>query len=315
MDQETKQKSLDNLTRAETVLVTVAKTAGFDALASGLALYLSCIKLGKNTSIQAKPPSVGDAQNLYGVDKIGQIGGSKNLVVVINNAVDNVDKVTYSLEETQLRIVIHPFPGAKNVTQEQVSFEEAPTKPNLIFAIGYESAEQLKQEITHEQIVDSNCWIINISKKDMGQIFAQVNIFNDQASSISEVSAQLFQQLALPLDEDIAYNLYAGLLSATNNFSPALTTPFSLDIASWLIKFGAGRASFAQEQSRQASFTVQDQIDKLVSGQQIEDKNTYSPSPLNQTPIENVERKSSGQETWLKPPKIYKGSKSFDREN
>jgi len=246
MDPNSKQKTLDNLTKAETILISVSQNAGFDALSAGLALYLSCIKLGKNATIKAKTPSVGDAQKLYGVDKIGHFEGSKNLIVVVNDAIDNVDKVTYSLEETKLKIVVHPFPGAKNVTQDQISFEETPTKPNFIFALGYNTPEELKQEIAQEQNLDPEVWIINISKEDMGQIIAQVNIFNTQAVSLCEVAGLLFQDLALPLDEDIAYNLYQGITEATANFSPAKTSQLSLETASWLLKFGAGKASFAR---------------------------------------------------------------------
>ncbi|MBI2598653.1 hypothetical protein HYW40_00290 [Candidatus Curtissbacteria bacterium] len=297
MDQDSKQKTLDNLTKAQTILVAVSKNAPFDALASGLALYLSCVKLGKNASILAKSPSVGEAQRLYGVDKIGRFEGNKNLIVVVNDAVDNVDKVTYSLEDTKLKIVVHPFPGAKNVTPDQISFEETPSKPNLIFSVGYRTPEELKQDIVHEQNLDPNIWVVNINKEDMGGIFAQVNIFNQEAASVSEVTAQLFQELALPLDEDISYNLYIGIASATENFAPALASPLSFETAAWLLKFGAGRAGFANPGSSHREMPEPDF------------------APIDQPAIENVERKKTSPETWLKPPRIYKGSKSFDREN
>ncbi|MEX2028780.1 MAG: hypothetical protein WD988_04760 [Candidatus Curtissbacteria bacterium] len=295
MDAESKQKTLDNLTKAEAILIVVSKNAGFDGLASGLALYLSCIKLGKNAQIMAPSPSIGDAQTLYGVDKIGRFEGGKNLVVVVNDAVDNVDKVTYSLEDTKLKIVVHPFPGAKGVTRQQISFEETPTRPNLIFAIGFKSQDELKQEIAHEQILDPNIWIININKQDVGQLFAQVNAFSDQAASICEVTAQIFQQLALPLDEDISFNLYAGIARATDYFSPSLVSPMSFESAAWLLKFGAGKASFANPKVEKPGLDPE-------------------PNPFDQPAIEQVERKAGGQENWLKPPKVYKGSKSFDSE-
>lgn len=324
MDPNSKQKTLDNLTKAESILIAVSKNSGFDGMAAGLALYLSCIKLGKNTTIQAKDPSVDDGQRLYGADKIGRFEGNKNLVIVVNDAVDNVDKVTYSLEDTKLKIVVHPFPGARSVNRQQISFEEASAKPNLVLAVGFQTQEELNQVIAHEQNLDPNIWVININTKDVGQLSAQVNVFNGQAVSICEVTAQIFQELALPLDEDIAYNLYAGIAQATNYFSPSLVSPLSFETASWLLKFGAGRASFANPKAEKPALDAS----RLMSAQSTpafsqmpqepqEDfgKEDYpQPDPFDQPAIEQVERKTTTQENWLKPPKVYKGSKSFDSE-
>lgn len=313
MDPNSKQKTLDNLTHAESILIAVSKNSGFDGMAAGLALYLSCIKLGKNTIIQAKDPSVDDGQKLYGVDKIGRFEGNKNLVIVVNDAVDNVDKVTYSLEDTKLKIVVHPIPGARSVNRHQISFEETSTKPNLVLAVGFQTQEELNQVIAHEQNLDPKIWVININKQDVGRISAQVNVFNDQAASICEVTAHIFQELALPLDEDIAYNLYAGIAQVTNYFSPSLTLPLSFETASWLLKFGAGKASFAKPQPEPAYPIRPFQAEAPLT--QEPDNEYPVPDPYDQPAIEQVERpKATTQENWLKPPKVYKGSKSFDNE-
>ena len=124
MDQNSKEKTLENLTRAENILIAVSDNSDLDTLASGLALYLSCLKLGKNVSVLAKPPSVGQALMLYGVDKIGKATGKKNLVIVLDNAVKSVDKVTYFLDNDKLKIVVHHLPGSQGVIKEQISFEE-----------------------------------------------------------------------------------------------------------------------------------------------------------------------------------------------
>lgn len=313
MDQNSKQKSLDNLTRAETILVAVSKNADFDALASGLALYLSCVKLGKNASIIATAPSVSDAQKLYAVDRIGKFSGKKNLIVVVNDAVDSVDKVTYFLDKTKLKIVIHPVSSSQSISREQISFEESQSKPDLIFTVSFASEEELKQNIIHEQNIDPNTWIIAINKKNLDQMFAQVNVTNEQAASISEVTCQLFQELALPLDEDIAYNLYTGISASTNNFSPNLATPLSFETAAWLIKFGAGRASFAALPRQKP--ILHDIQDVKLSPAIQKDLPRELAASFDQPAIEEVEHKESSLSNWLKPPKVYHGAKSFDKEN
>ena len=326
MDQNSKEKTLENLTKAESILIAVSDSVGIDGLAAGLALHLSFQKLGKNVSILAKLPSVSDAMRLYGVDKIGKLTGKANMVVVVENAVDNVDKVTYFLEGNRLKILIHSLPGSKGVSEDQIKFEQLISKPDIIISIGFPSMEDMKKMITQEQNIDSNVWIVSINKHELSQKYAQANVFSSDSESISEITTQFVQELALPVDEDIAYNLFEGISQATGNFSLSKSSPVSFQMASWLIKFGAGRASLAGEyrrtsrvdESKQESQSVGRlfspteyvQTDQAVPSQRI-----GIPSSFDSTPIENVEPEKLSEKDWLKPPKIYKGSKSFDREN
>ena len=305
MDQNSKEKTLESLTKAEAVLVAVSENSGFDGLAAGLAICLSCQKLGKNVSIFAKSPQVSDAKTLYGVDKIGKPAGKKNLVVVVENAVQNVDKVTYFLDGNKLKIVIHSFPGTTGVSQEQLKFEETLSKPDLIFSIGNKSLEDLTRLITHEQNIDSTVWIVNINREDVKQKFAQVDICNPQAASLSEITGLILQDLALPIDQDIAFNLFVGIVDATSNFSPAKSSPASFQTAAWLVKFGAGKASLANQLSktfRNPSFVSQPSTSEFQPKAHIKPADFYKSF-------------KDSEEDWLKPPKIYKGSKSFDSEN
>src|SRR4030043_865011 len=104
MDQVLKGKTLEILTKADAISINICSRSGFDGLASGTALFLSLVKLGKNVSLFAQEPTVNDACKLYGVDRIGKTQGKKDLVVVVDNAVKTVEKVTYFLEGDKLKI-------------------------------------------------------------------------------------------------------------------------------------------------------------------------------------------------------------------
>lgn len=313
MDQDLKNKTLDRLTKAQNILIAVPQDSSFDALASGLALYLSTKKLGKNASIIAKAPTVSDANHLYGVDKIGK-SASDSFVIVIDDAVNTVDKVTYFLDKTRLKITIHPLGGSKGVSQNQISYENAPIKPDFVFALGFEALDQLKQEITQEQNIDPEIWIVSVNKSSPSQKFAQVAVSSPDAASLSEVTAQLLQELALPLNEDIAYNLYAGISDSTQNFNLSLTKPSTFQIASFLVKFGAAKASFATRSPEKPN-------QREMKPQQTPIRQSFPIKPTfeSTTPIEEVEKEKgyddgNSEADWLKPPKIYKGTNSFDKE-
>lgn len=309
MDQDSKEKTLEKLTKAENILIVVSQSSGFDGLAAGLAAYLSCRKLNKNSSIIAPPPTVDDARKLYGVDQIDTLNERQNLTIVIENAVRNVDKVSYFLDRDRLKIIVHPLPEGTGISREEISFEQNTPKPDLIFVLGFSTQEDMDKEYVHEQLMGPKVWTVVINKNQMSQKFAQATFYNPEASGLSEITAQVIQDLALPIDEDIAFNLYSGLSYSTGNFSPARTRSQAFQIASWLVKFGAGRASFAEN----TTYAHEPQ-DFAPESFHTEPISQSAPGFVDMTPIEKVEQEKTPQQDWLKPPKIYKGAKSFDKE-
>lgn len=312
MDNDIKQQIQDRLASAQNILVVVSQKAGFDGIAAGLSLYLSIKKLSKNVSIVAKNPTVGDAQLLYGVDKIGKNDDKKDLVISVADAVKNVDKVTYFLEGDVLKIVVHAFPQSNGISTEEITFDKASTKGDILFSLGFSSLEQLRSELTREQDIDSNSWIVNLNNSTPIKKFAQLDLSDPNVSGISEITTSFFQLMALPVDEDIAFNLYSGVAAASQMFSPKLVTPATLQAAAWLLKFGAGKANLAQSANIQHEETA-----NILSEQaqiQFPDQNQAAVE-LQETSEEQIEREKQSQKEWLKPPKIYRGSKSFDIES
>lgn len=303
MDPKIKEQTIDRLTRSESIQIIVDSKTGVDGIAAGLALYLSLEKLGKSISIAADSPTVGQAQTLYGVDRIGHSNGKKNLVVVIDNAVKKVEQVSYFLDDNKLKIVVHTLSGASKVDKDEISFEEQVSKPDIIISIG-DVPDNLS---TLDQKNSSSVMHINISRNPMVKNYVQFQLSHQDAASVSEIAVIFFQEMALPLDEDIAYNLYTGISTETNNFSPFATSYLSLQSALWLIKFGPGKANLAQGKQKQQEFNSN--VASTPPQQMVKQEIQYNPDY--QTQIEDVEQEKT-QKEWLKPPKIYKGSKSFD---
>lgn len=331
MDDYLKKQTLQNLAKAQNVLVAISSGGDFDSLAGGLALYLSLKKFGKNVTLVGPSPKVSDAQKLYAVDKIGKTSPKKNIIISIENAIDKVDKVTYFLEGRKLKIVIHSLPNSDGPTKNELTIDSAAISSDFILAIGYKTKEDLTKEVTREQNISSEVWTLSINKDNTSQKFAQVNIQDPKASSICEMLTSLMQFIGLPQEEDIAFNLYQGISSATNMFSPILTTPTTLQVATYLLKLGAGKAGLADRgqkatqtepsQNRTSpdlqitqDFAQQSNTEQPASQNEVDDYQINLPSQEKQSTPEQVEREED-KESWLKPPKIYKGSKSFDRES
>lgn len=336
MDDYLKRQTLDKLSKVRSILIAVEKDSNFDSLAAGLALYSSLKKVGKIAIIKAKEPNVGDARRLYAIDKIDGGTHKNDLVITVNSAVKNVDKVTYYLDADVLKIVVHSLPDSNGISTSDISLSNTAPKPDLIFAIGFTSQTQLKQEITHEQEIDPNVWIIAINIGNMTQKFAQIHLDGQLSTSYSELTTRLLQDLSLPLDEDISFNLYSGIQSKTNSFSPKLVSQSTLEVVQYLLKFSPGKANLANGHAQStvsldeikedfgAKSPVMEPAVRIQTRQINKDEKPsipqapvdsllYEESP--QTSVENVEIKENLKESWLKPPKIYRGSKSFDRES
>lgn len=316
MDNNLKQQIQDRLASAQNILIVVSQKTGFDGIAAGLSLYLSIKKLGKDVSIIAKNPTVGDAQLLYGVDKIGKNDDKKDLVISVADAVKNVDKVTYFLEGDVLKIIVHAFPDSNGISTEEITFDKTSTKGDILISLGFSSIEELRSELTHEQDIDSNIWIVNLNNSTPVKKFAQLDLSDPNVSGISEITTSFFQLMALPVDEDIAFNLYSGLATASQMFSPKIVSPNTLQSAAWLLKFGAGKAGLAQSTAALYESTTKASQNVLPEqpGIQPLDQNQPVAQAL-ETSEEQIEREKQAQKEWLKPPKIYRGSKSFDIES
>jgi hypothetical protein len=254
---------------------------------------------------------------LYGVNSIGKSNEKKNLIISINNAVKNVDKVTYFLDGNKLKVVIHAFSTTDGISEKDIEFEKVSPKPDLIIAIAQPSLESLKTDITHEQQIDPETIIVNINKDPLIHKYAQINLNED--ISYAEKITDFIKEISLPLDEDIAFNLYAAIASATKMFSPNLVQPSTFEMAQLLISYGAGKASFATS-SRKVKQPVKNLVESFdVNNHQNDQPDTQMQPEVviteNQVPIESVETEKQKEEDWLKPPKIYRGSKSFDIES
>ena len=325
MDHNNQETILSKLTKSEQPLIVVSPKGTFDDLAAGLALYLSVKNLGKKSSIYANVPTVDEARKLYGVGEIGSVKNQENIVITVQNAVKSVDKVSYFLDsDNRLNITVHALPGGPGVSKEDVSFDNLPTLSDIVFAIGFESKMELEQIITPEQLNNPNVLTISINRSPMSQKIAQIDVMDNESMSISEAVTDMIQKLALPVNEDIAYNLFSGISFASGNFSPAKSTQKSFQLAGWLVKFGAGKSSmaaslpgdprfyktatFAPQGTSSRSMTAKSAIDNVPAQQNF-------PSQV-QDPASNLPQQASqSNKDWLRPPKIYKGSKSFDRES
>ena len=96
---------------------------------------------------------------------------------------------------------------------------------------------------TNQQDAYTGVEIINLDRHLTNASFGSVNIVEKQRSSTSEIVFNLLKALSFGIDKDIATNLYAGILSATNNFTSYSVNADTFEASAQLLKLGALKKS------------------------------------------------------------------------
>ena len=251
MNESTNSQIRDLLDRSETVGIVVGKKPSLDAMGAALALYLSLQTSGKKVSVASATEPLVEHSNLVGIDKVranfeGQGG---DLIVSFPYREGEIDKVSYTLDDGALNIVVKPGELGLSFTEQDVVFRRKGEYPQLIFTIGVPKISDLSSIFGINELKDT--MIINIDTKIDNQGFGDVIVIAPESSSISEQVAKLLTSLGLEIDLDVAQNLLSGIASATDNFQSPKTTPAAFEMAGILMSKGAVRQSVIRPQERE----------------------------------------------------------------
>ncbi len=282
--------------QAKSVLILLPTRPYFDQVAAGLSLYLA-IRGEKEVAVISASPMTVEFNRLVGVNKITQDLGNKNLIIRFSNyEANNIEKVSYDVENREFRLSIIPKQGVSAPTKEQAEITYSGVSADTIILVGGINE-------THFPALSSN--------KLAGAKIAHVgfrhlvlptgrNIISlaRSASSASEVAAALLKESGYKIDGDIATNLVMGIEEGSNKFSSSEVTSETFQIFAELMRAGGQRMANTKDQ--RASVPPGEIPGRLPKQpvQQVQ-------PPRGKTQIET--QKENAPKDWLQP-KIYKGT-------
>lgn len=231
------------LPTAKNILIAVPTGADIDKLAAGLALFLTLEAAGKQVSVVCDDNILVGQSYLFGVDHVQKNfpstdGGNLTLtlegVAASNGTVPALEKLDWYAENNNLNLVFHVLAGQ--------TFQPAKIIPryqgsgfNLIFVVGGANLNSLGNIYLQNQSAFSGTHIVNIDIQTSNSSFGQTNVLDTQATSVSEVMANLTSDLGYSLDADSASNLLAGIFDASNNLlDPKVTADTYMAVANCL---------------------------------------------------------------------------------
>jgi len=207
--------------------ILLPQNPSFDMVAAATGLRLSLEKAGRKASVASSDPMTVEFHRLVGANSISTDFGSRNLVISFPGQTEAVDKVSYNVEAGELQLVVTPKVGAI-LDHTKLKFVPGSMAADVVVLVGVRDVADLGKIYTDaKDIIDTS-----------DQFWLDEQIF-------SQTTAQLIQQLHLPLDADAASNLLAGLQQATNHYQSPEVSADTFEVTAWLMRQGASRQEVA----------------------------------------------------------------------
>ncbi len=211
-----------------------------DAIAAGAALYMALTKMGKNVSLVCSQVPETD---ITGADKIKtsiETGGN-NLVISFPYVEGAIDKVDYGFnnDKTKFNVIVIPREGNEKLKPDQVEFTYSGGKIEFIITVDSPNLNSLGDIYAKNQQLFDGKNIINIDRHLINNNYGTINVVAKTASSTSELMFKVLKALKAQVDKDIATNLYAGIVTATNNFSSYSVNADTFETVANLLRAGA----------------------------------------------------------------------------
>jgi hypothetical protein len=234
---ESSFKSIIDSTKSLLILLPV--NPSFDQVAGGLSLFLS-LKKNKDVSISCPTPMLVEFNRLVGVNKISTETGDKNLTIKFSNyQANNIERVSYDIENGEFKLTVIPKPGVVSPTKEQLQVAYSGLASEAVILIGGTSDANFPalsdKEASFSKVIHLGVSSISLPPGQEPISFAR------PASSVSEVIFDLVKESGSEIDNDMATNLLMGLEEGSKSFSGQDVTAETFAAAAELMRMGGRR--------------------------------------------------------------------------
>ncbi len=244
MERTTHQQAIDLIEKSKSIVIALPNTPSTDAVAAGLGLFLALDKKGVAVQVVASdfrlPPN---HQFLPKSDAIRtELNALRKFIISLDLSRASVEELSYDFSNDKKRLDIYITPKRGFFEERDVSTSASAYEYDAIIVIDAPELEALGKLYDNNTEFFYHTPIINIDHNPANEYFGEINIVDLVATSTSEIVFELLREMkGSTLDEQIATNLLAGIISKTKSFQTTSVTPKSLAISSHLIENGARR--------------------------------------------------------------------------
>lgn len=229
---------------ANTILCFIHPQATYDAVAAATSFCLAAKEAGKSCTVVCEEPMRVEYNYLVGIDKIKQTVGNRDLVVSFAYSEDQVDKVSYNINENTKRfeLIVSPKAGAQPLDTSTVNFEQTGLAADVVLLFGFHSLDELGEIYHKEKYALDHAYTVAFTQNKVQQ-FAKLHLeLQPDHFSYSEMVYFLIRQLQLAqINDDLATNLLSGVEYSTERFNQANMPARTFETVANLMRRGAVR--------------------------------------------------------------------------
>ncbi|QQS61820.1 MAG: hypothetical protein IPN70_02790 [Candidatus Moraniibacteriota bacterium] len=254
-------------------LVVLPENPSGDSICAGRALSLVLERLGKEVSL-VYSQTFDSAFNFDFLSCPKEIRhnllGVRDFVFIFNTTRNPIGNVRTEQSDGEFRIYLTPQKGS--IDPRDFSFIPTDIKYDRIFLLGVRDKESLGNLYEENADVFFEVPLINIDVRSDNEQYAQTNIVEVTSSSVSELITNLLSRAKKNyISEEIAQCLLAGIICGTESFQSSVTTPKSLQFASFLIDKGADQHEIVRNLYKKQSFSLLKLLGKVLAKLQWEE--------------------------------------------
>ncbi len=243
------------INKSEEILLIIPPNPTDDILSSAFALHNYFKKHNKKSHFFHKENIPNRLSFLEKPEKIlDTLNGSREFVLMFKTKYNKILNVHSENMGEHFEVRITPEKGS--IDPRDFSFMPSDFKYDLIITFGTPSLESLG-DIYHENTdLFFEVPKINIDNKSSNENYGQANVIDVTASSIAEICTGLIlEHDETKFDKEIAQALLTGIISATESFQMATTTPRAMIAAARLMKYKANQSTVIRYLYKTKSFS------------------------------------------------------------
>lgn len=233
---------------ARSIAVLLPEHPSYDSVASALSLKLSLENAGKTVVVACASPMTVEFNRLVGVNTVLSTLGSRNLIISFPGQTESVDKVSYNIEQGELQLVITPKANVPDLDVRKLKFTTGVGQMDAAIMVGVGDTRELGALFTSAKEVLANTKLVSLTQGLPFQNYTPTQLYDTDASSISEITAHVIDSMGLPLTADSASNLLDGMEQATANFRHQVSSG-TFETAALLMRRGARRQDVYQPEN------------------------------------------------------------------
>ncbi|NCU41975.1 MAG: hypothetical protein EOM19_04645 [Candidatus Moranbacteria bacterium] len=257
-----------------TPLIILPENPSGEVLSAGYALSLA-LEMQKKEATLVFSQTFSPPQDFTFLPKPKEIrqdlSGVRDFVIIFNTSHNSIENVRTEKGEKDFRIYITP--KKSSIDPRDFSFIPAETKYDCAFILGAKDKESLGSTYEENPDIFFEIPLINIDCQSNNERFAQTNIVDVTASSVSEIITGLFleKEKEKYISEKIAQCLLAGIIIGTDSFQSAKTKPKSFQYSASLIDLGADQQEIVRHLYKTQPFHVLKLLGRVLTKLHLEE--------------------------------------------